>query len=94
MRVKLQPVQHVEAYMLPGFVMALNSRLLPLGSLKNMVHCSPGWPSKRRCGFMMNFTPFEASREASKWKFSTVRQTPKCGTGTSSPSGPHGGDHA
>lgn len=27
-----------------GVVMALNSRLLPLGSLKNMVHCSPGLP--------------------------------------------------
>ena len=27
---------------------ALNSIALPAGSRKNIVHCSPGWPSKRR----------------------------------------------
>jgi hypothetical protein len=29
----------------------LTSIGLPKGSRKNIVHCSPGWPSKRRCGF-------------------------------------------
>jgi hypothetical protein len=36
--------------------MALNSRLFPEGSLKNMVHCSPGMPLNRRVGGMMNST--------------------------------------
>ncbi len=34
----------------------LNSRALPLGSLKNMVACSPTWPLNRIPGSMMNFT--------------------------------------
>ena len=33
-----------------GLVMALNSRLLPEGSLKKQVYCSPGMPSKRSVG--------------------------------------------
>ena len=28
-----------------GLVIALNSKELPLGSWKNIVHCSPGWPA-------------------------------------------------
>lgn len=39
---------------MPGFVMALNSKLFPLGSLKNIVHCSPGAPLKRIWGSMTN----------------------------------------
>ena len=55
---------------LSNVVMDLNSRLFPLGSLKNMVHCSPGWPSKRRCGSMMNFTPAARTRPARSWNCS------------------------
>lgn len=130
---------------------ALNSRALPLGSKKNIVHCSPGWPAgaagtrqgvglgrrraaqglqgvrrayhrsaprlplpphrsgsaaaarpgrpsrrgrrrrgthspwKRRCGSMTNSTR-PCSRWASSLKSSTESATPKCGTGTGSPS--------
>jgi len=41
---------------LAGSVMALNSRELPEGSLKNMVHCSPGFPSNLRWGSIIKFT--------------------------------------
>eukprot|EP00878_Enallax_costatus_P007617 GHUV01007976.1.p1 GENE.GHUV01007976.1~~GHUV01007976.1.p1 ORF type:complete len:126 (+),score=12.82 GHUV01007976.1:1231-1608(+) len=34
-----QPWTTYLANRLPGFVIALNSKLLPLGSLKNIVHC-------------------------------------------------------
>ena len=32
----------------PGVVIALNSKEFPLGSLKNIVHCSPGCPEDNR----------------------------------------------
>ena len=39
-----------------GLVMALNSKLLFDGSLRNIVHCSPGLPSNRMCGSTINLT--------------------------------------
>ena len=33
-----------EAKRYEGFVIALNSKLFPVGSLKNIVHCSPTRP--------------------------------------------------
>ena len=35
---------------------------LPKGSQKNMVHCSPGWPSKRTCGVSTKSMPEASSR--------------------------------
>jgi len=36
--------------------MALNYKLLPVGSLKNIVYCYPINPLKRRQGFIINST--------------------------------------
>ena len=38
---------------------ALSSTASPLGSRKNIVACSPGWPLKRTCGVVAGFTHAE-----------------------------------
>ena len=64
---------------------ALNSKLFPEGSLKNMVYCSPGCPSNLKCGSIINLMPFCFNLSANEWNCSTVNAKPACGTGTSSP---------
>ena len=58
----------------------------PDGSLKNMVHCSPGIPWKRRCGSITNSTSAALNLSASCWNWGWLMARPKCGTGTGSPS--------
>src|SRR3569623_1881655 len=65
---------------------ALNSSALPLGSRKNIVACSPGWPTKRMCGAIPKTTPAALTRSASARQSAIVSTTPKCGTGTAWPS--------
>ena len=69
-----------------GSAIALNSSALPAGSSRNIVACSPGWPSKRTVGAITNSTPAASSRSASAFHSSIASTSPKCGTGTSSPS--------
>ena len=69
-----------------GFAIALNSSALPAGSRKNIVACSPGWPSNRTVGGITKSTPAPSSRPASVLHWSIGSTIPKCGTGTSSPS--------
>ena len=58
-------------------VIDLNSRLFPDGSLKNIVHCSPGCPLKRKCGGMINSIPASSNFLASAWNCSSVNARPK-----------------
>jgi len=51
--------------------------------------CSPGCPTNRICGSMINFTPAALTRSARAWNSGTVIASPKCGTGTGSPSVKH-----
>ena len=69
-----------------GFVIALNSSAFPLGSLKNIVHCSPGCPSNRSRGPSSHRIPAAATLAASSRNSGTESARPKCGTGTGSPS--------
>src|SRR5262249_33237900 len=69
-----------------GFLKLLNSSALPLGSRKNIVACSPGWPVNRVRGSMTNDTPAARTRPASAWNSSHDRMAPKCGIGTAMPS--------
>src|SRR5690606_32990117 len=64
----------------------LNSSALPKGSRKNIVPCSPAWPSKRIWGSMRNSTSAARRSSASMRQSAIDRTTPKCGTGTESPS--------
>jgi hypothetical protein len=71
---------------LAGSAIALNSSALPAGSNRNIVACSPGWPAKRTVGSMTNSTPAPDKRLASAFQAAISSTSPKCGTGTSSPS--------
>lgn len=69
-----------------GLLIALNSKLFPDGSLKNIVHCSPGWPMNLKCGSTINDIWLSFNRFDKSWNSLIVNTNPKCGTGTSSPS--------
>ena len=77
---------NIFANSLAGSAIALNSSALPAGSSRNIVACSPGWPSKRTVGAMTNSTSAASRRAASARQSSIASTRPKCGTGTSSPS--------
>ena len=64
------------------FVKPLISMGLPDGSRKNMVHCSPGSPSKRTEGGRINATCAAESRAAKACQSGRARTMPKCGIGT------------
>jgi hypothetical protein len=69
-----------------GFLNAFISMALPLGSWRNMVACSPGFPSWRMRGEMMKGIPAACRRLARAWKSSHGTIAPKCGIGTATPS--------
>src|SRR5688572_22468082 len=64
----------------------LNSSALPLGSSRNIVACSPGWPLKRTCGSITNRAPRSLSLAARACHSLHSRIRPKWGIGTASPS--------
>ena len=65
-----------------GLVIALNSRLLLDGSLKNIVHYSAGVFMNLRWGCMMKVTLWAYNWSDNKWNYSTESAIPKWGTGT------------
>ncbi len=65
---------------------ALNSSAFPLGSVRNIVACSPAWPRNRTYGSMTKATPARLSLAASASQSGISSTMPKCGTGTSWPS--------
>ena len=66
-----------------GCLKLLNSRALPLGSRRNMVACSPGWPAYRTRGSSTNGSPAARMRPATASNSPQSRMAPKCGIGTS-----------
>lgn len=71
---------------LSGLLIAFNYRLLPVGSFKNIVYCSPGNPSNLKCGYIINFVFAPINKSLVFIQSFTYRHKPKWGTGTSSPS--------
>ncbi len=65
---------------------ALNSSALPLGSSTKNVACSPGRPTNLMSGSMTNLVLFARNFSASARQSVISRITPKCRTGTCSPS--------
>jgi len=70
----------------PGRKMMPNSMALPEGSVKNIAACSPTVPAKRSCGSMMNWVPAATKRSRIFSQSGIGSTSPKCRTGTSSPS--------